>query len=148
MFRLTAAANIANPDVVAKVSALVELTQQEWGLVGVRFEEVMAMLGACYLFSPAPYTSSAGSACALENPAGVNSGSCKVFAFAKLHGLSEESTLLMFCEHYKSVLEDPTGDSHMNIRNFMKSGWAGIQMDACPLVLRDQIESSSDEDGI
>lgn len=41
-------------------------------------------------------------------------------------GLTEEEALRCFCEHYQSVLDDPDGDSHKNIRNLMKHGWEGV----------------------
>jgi hypothetical protein len=29
-------------------------------------------------------------------------------------------------EYYREVLADAGGDSHQNIRNFMKNGWEGV----------------------
>ena len=48
-------------------------------------------------------------------------GSLKTYYFAHLHGLDEASTLRLFCEHYKDVLDTPDGDSHANIRAFLVS---------------------------
>ncbi|MEE9310112.1 MAG: HopJ type III effector protein [Cocleimonas sp.] len=63
----------------------------------------------------------------LHNGAGENSGSCKLFSFAKLQGLSEEQTLACFGIYYRDdVLQNPDADNHQNIRNFMKTGWAGV----------------------
>eukprot|EP00959_Pyramimonas_sp_CCMP1952_P197290 4125713-Pyramimonas_sp.AAC.1 len=84
MFRMTAAAAIASPSVTAKVDALVELAQQEWGLYGVRFEEVMELMNECYIFEPTEYISGKGQAYEVVNAAGTNSGSCKVFAFGQM----------------------------------------------------------------
>lgn len=56
----------------------------------------------------------------------MNEGSCKVFSFGKLASLSPEETLACFGEHYRSVVADPAGDSHGNIRAFMKTGWEGV----------------------
>uniref|UniRef100_A0A7S0MVS7 HopJ type III effector protein n=1 Tax=Pyramimonas obovata TaxID=1411642 RepID=A0A7S0MVS7_9CHLO len=148
MFRMTAAAAIASPTVLAKVEALVELAQQEWGLHGVRFEEVMELMNECYIFEPTEYISGKGQPYEVVNPAGTNSGSCKVFAFGKLHNLSEEQTMKMFCEHYQGVLEDPDGDAHANIRSFMKNGWEGITFAAAPLTLRSTLNAAGDTDGI
>jgi len=63
----------------------------------------------------------------LKNDAGENSGSCKLFSFAKQQGLNREQTLACFGAYYRDeVLQHPDEDNHQNIRNFMKSGWSGI----------------------
>jgi len=72
----------------------------------------------------------------LINEAGTNQGSCKVFAFAQINHLNEQETLVCFGEHYRDVVADPDGESHANIRRFMRDGWAGINFDQCPLVLK------------
>ena len=70
----------------------------------------------------------------MENAAGQNEGSCKILAFARLHQLTPEQTLHCFGGYYrKEVLGDPAGNSHQNIRQFMKTGWAGITFDYAPL---------------
>jgi hypothetical protein len=61
--------------------ALVELCQMEWGLHGVKFEEVMEQMDTCYNFMPTQYTSGVGLPSATTNVAGANNGSCKVYAF-------------------------------------------------------------------
>ena len=71
-----------------------------------------------YNFTPTAFKNGA-----IENKAGENSGSCKLFAFAQKQGLTKEEALFCFGEHYKSVLEDENGTSHQNIRNFMKTGF-------------------------
>ncbi len=66
-----------------------------------------------------------------QNAAGENNGSCKIFAFALLHRLSEPQTLQMFGDYYrKDVLLSPTGTDHANIREFMQYGWDGIEFAA------------------
>jgi hypothetical protein len=71
---------------------------------------------------------------AVINEAGSNEGSCKLFAFAKLHNLNEDSTLLLFGDFYRTdVLGNPGGQDHANIRTFMKEGWQGIHFDSMPL---------------
>ncbi|RZA01791.1 MAG: HopJ type III effector protein [Sphingobacteriaceae bacterium] len=60
------------------------------------------------------------------NEATQNQGSAKVFAFAKLNNLSAADTLYLFAEHYQSVLNNPDGADHQNIRQFMANGWEGI----------------------
>jgi hypothetical protein len=64
------------------------------------------------------------------NAAGQNNGSCKLFAFAQRHQLSQQATLNAFGAYYtQDVLNHPEGDDHQNIRNFMQYGWAGIQFE-------------------
>jgi HopJ type III effector protein. len=41
--------------------------------------------------------------------------------------------LALFGEFYRDVLATPEGDDHQNIRNFMKTGWAGVQFNTTPL---------------
>ena len=88
------------------------------------FADTLAVIEAHYNF-----TSTAFKNGSVDNPAGTNSGSCKVFSFAKLHKLTQEQTLLMFAQHYQNVLDTPDGDNHANIRNFMKTGFEGLSFD-------------------
>ena len=75
----------------------------------------------------------------LENKAGSNEGSCKIFYFAQLNELTELETLSLFGTYYRNdVLANPTGTDHGNIRNFMLSGWSGIKFDSSALVKRAQ----------
>jgi len=70
------------------------------------------------------------------NKAGENNGSCKIFAFGKLQNLSKEATLACFGAYYfDEVLNNPDGNDHQNIRNFMQTGWDGIQFEGEALVL-------------
>jgi len=69
-----------------------------------------------------------------ESPAGQNEGSCKVLAFGMLVGLDKDQLLRCFGEHYRSVLADPDGSAHGNIRAFMVSAWDGVRFpDGLPL---------------
>ena len=89
------------------------------------FNELMELVDKYYDFTPTAFDNGD-----LHNNAGENSGSCKLFSFAKLNGLSEEQTLACFGVYYRDdVLQNPDVDNHQNIRNFMKSGWAGITFD-------------------
>ncbi|KAK3268823.1 hypothetical protein CYMTET_22692 [Cymbomonas tetramitiformis] len=117
-----------------KASALAELAIQEWGLHGVKFNEVMAQVEESYRFTPTEYTSGFGTDDELVNPAGTNNGSNKVFAFGMLYELTEEQTLRLFCQFFEDVKASPDGTDHGNIRNFMKSGWPGIRMPTLSLV--------------
>eukprot|EP00854_Cymbomonas_tetramitiformis_P010797 gene10797-12773_t len=85
-----------------KASALAELAIQEWGLHGVKFNEVM--VEESYRFTPTEYTSGFGTDDELVNPAGTNNGSNKVFAFGMLYELTEEQTLRLFCQDFLEIL--------------------------------------------
>lgn len=84
----------------------------------------------------------------MVNPPGTNTGSCKIFYFAQLHSLPPDATLRLFCEHYQDVLDTPDGDSHANIRAFMKNGWEGIRFAGPALVSRATSADSAPAEGI
>lgn len=95
----------------------------------VTFDDTMAVINACYDFTPAAFTNGD-----VRNEAGQNSGSCKLLAFAMLNGLSEEQTLACFGAYYREdVLKNPSGTDHQNIRNFLKHGWSGVKFEHTPL---------------
>jgi len=62
----------------------------------------------------------------LVNKPGENEGSAKLLSYAALSDLDKETTLKLWGQYYRDVLKDPNGDSHQNIRNFMKYGWEGV----------------------
>ena len=142
--RAQVAATNANPSVANIVQTLCELAEQDYGLTGVKFNEVMAKVDECYTFSPTEYVSGKGTAIEVTNAPGTNNGSCKTFYFAKLHNLSPGAALRLFCEHYEDVLATPDGDSHANIRAFMANGWDGISFAGEALRMRDGSESVND----
>ena len=65
----------------------------------------------------------------IVNKAGENEGSAKLLSYAALCDFDKETTLKLWGQYYKEVLADPDGDSHKNIRNFMKTGWEGTLID-------------------
>jgi hypothetical protein len=92
----------------------------------ISFDETMAMIEAYYHYQPTEFSNGLGED-KLISLAGVNQGSCKIFAFAQLQQLSPEQTLNLFGDYYyRDVLKNPDGTDHQNIRNFIKYGWAGI----------------------
>ncbi len=94
----------------------------------------MSVVGSMYDFTPTSFRNGG-----LVNEAGQNSGSCKLFSFARLHKLTPEHTLACFDGYYhNNVLKHPENRDHQNIRNFMKSGWSGIKFDSGPLVAKSQ----------
>ena len=95
----------------------------------IEFEDTMAVIEENYLFTPVSFSNGD-----LINAAEQNSGSCKLFAFAKMQGLSQQDTLFCFGKYYRDdVLKHSAADDHQNIRNFMKTGWDGIQFENMPL---------------
>lgn len=95
----------------------------------VRFEEIIAIVDEYFEFTPSAFTNGD-----LRNESGENSGSCKLFSVAKIMGLDEQQTLNAFGQYYRDdVLGNPEGDDHQNIRNFMKTGWAGIDFEQSAL---------------
>lgn len=92
----------------------------------VNFTDTMAVIEANYIFTPTAFTNGE-----LKNAAGENSGSCKLFAFAKKQNLTKEETLACFGAYYfEEVLKNPEGSNHQNIRNFIKTGFAGLKFEA------------------
>jgi hypothetical protein len=98
----------------------------------LEFTDTMAVIDASYEFTPTAFRNGE-----LENATGQNNGSCRLFAFAQLQGLTKEETLACFGAYYrKDVLDNPAGTDHGNIRNFIKHGWQGVAYTAAPLKAR------------
>ena len=98
----------------------------------IAFSDTMAVIDNVYTFTPTTFKNGT-----ITNKVGENSGSCKLFAFAKLMELSEGETLQCFGTYYRNdVLKNMEGESHQNIRTFMKFGWAGIEFDNQPLEMK------------
>lgn len=98
----------------------------------IAFSDTMAVIEAMYEFTPVSFKNGE-----LMNEQGQNSGSCKLFAFAQLQGLSPQQTLHCFGDYYRiDVLLKPDGADHQNIRNFIKTGWVGIKFNAKALAER------------
>ena len=108
------------------------LKQLDGNSAGLQFAEVLAAIEAAYHYTPQTFYNGLGDG-RLLNQAGSNEGSCKVFAFGQLQGLSEQQTLACFAEHYRKVLSSPEGSDHGNIRAFMKYGWAGVAFEGTAL---------------
>lgn len=92
------------------------------------FAEIIAYIEENYQYTPTAFKNGE-----LLNAASQNQGSAKVLFFAQLNQMSKEDTLALFAEHYQNVLENPTADSHQNIRNIMKYGWEGVSFDGVVL---------------
>ncbi len=86
------------------------------------FEDTISTIEGQFIYTPVTFHNHQ-----LINQAGENEGSCKIFAFAKEMGLSEQDTLHCFGRFYRNdVLKNPEADNHANIRQFMQTGWDGI----------------------
>lgn len=102
----------------------------------IEFNAVLTLIDSLYDFTPTAFRNGA-----IHNTAGENTGSCKLFAFARRHSLSESETLACFGRHYREdVLLHPDADTHRNIRNFMLDGWSGISFDTDPLTARQKLK--------
>jgi hypothetical protein len=102
----------------------------------ISFEQVINIIDEHYEYTPTRFINGQG-ATQVINEAGSNEGSCKIFAFGLIAGLDETQTLACFGRHYREdVLKHPEGQDHMNIRSFMRYGWAGIQFDGQALASR------------
>jgi len=93
----------------------------------VEFEETLDLIARYYVYTPARFVNGLEEN-ALVNEPGQNEGSCKIFSFARLQGLTERETLALFGRYYRNdVLEHPEASDHKNIRNFIRHGWQGIR---------------------
>jgi hypothetical protein len=98
----------------------------------IEFNEVIATIDEHYDFTPTSFNNGD-----THNEAGKNSGSCKLFSFAKMNYLDKTETLACFGAFYrKDVLENPEGSDHQNIRNFIIYGWDGVKFESESLILK------------
>ena len=94
--------------------------------IAVSFDETIAVITENYRYQPTEFSNGLDEHI-LINKAGTNEGSCKIFAFAQIHGLDQQQTLSLFGDYYRlDVLNDPQGAGHQNIRLFIQYGWDGI----------------------
>lgn len=99
----------------------------------IAFNDTMAVIADNYNYQPTEFSNGLEDD-AVINAAGTNEGSCKIFAFAQLQQLDQAQTLQLFGDYYrKDVLENPNGNDHQNIRNFIKHGWDGIRFNGTAL---------------
>ena len=98
----------------------------------IEYEDVIDLIDDTYEFTPVRFTNGE-----LVNETGHNTGSCKIFAFAKRARLTEQQTLYCFGSFYRDdVLKHPDNMDHPNIRNFMNTGWDGLELDGTPLSIK------------
>lgn len=97
----------------------------------VKFSDVIAYIESRYTHTPTAFKNGQQSNAATENQ-----GSAKVFTFAQLNGLNQADTLSLFAEHYAAVKATPNATDHQNIRQFMLSGWEGINFEGQALTAK------------
>ena len=98
----------------------------------ITFPETIAVIEGHYTFTPTSFQNGNQ-----RNAAGENSGSCKLFAFAKAQQLTQQETLACFGAYYfDDVLKNPEGTDHQNIRNFILHGWEGIAFEGVALEMK------------
>lgn len=88
----------------------------------IQFSDVISYIDQYYQHTPTAFDNGNQ-----HNEEQQNQGSAKVLYFAQLNQLTPEQTLSLFAEHYQSVLKNPNGDDHQNIRQFMQHGWSGVK---------------------
>lgn len=105
------------------------------------FDDTLALIERHFDYKPASFHNGP-----LFNSAGENAGSCKAFGLGLYCTLNEADTLTLFAQHYQQVLDNPAGESHSNIRQFIGTGWSGIRFEDTPLRLRRPTEPSIKDD--
>lgn len=95
------------------------------------FADTLNLIDGLYHYQPSAFDNGQ-----VYNSAEQNQGSCKVLAMAIDQGLSDQQALQCFAEHYQSVLDNPDGSDHANIRALMVTGLAGVRFASTPLVRR------------
>ncbi|WP_164122178.1 MULTISPECIES: HopJ type III effector protein [Sphingobacterium] len=98
---------------------LLELLKNE-----VQFEDVLELIKNGYAYTPSAFKNGDH-----YNAESENQGSARVLYAAYLNQLTEEETLRLFGEHFRSVLNNPDGRDHQNIRQFLKHGWSGVRFE-------------------
>ena len=92
----------------------------------VSFTETQNLIARHYHYTPVGFATGFGAE-RVENAPRTNEGSCKILFFAMLQKLDPNQTLYLFGDYYWiDVLNDPHGDNHRNLRNFMRHGWDGV----------------------
>ena len=93
----------------------------------ITFQETISIIDEFYHYTPTEFTNGLNNEL-ITNQAGSNEGSCKIFAFARLHNFNSKQTLNCFGDYYRiDVLKNPDNEDHANIRTFIKYGAQGIQ---------------------
>lgn len=97
----------------------------------LEFTDVISVIDKSYAYTPTAFSNGT-----VNNDAGQNGGSCKVFSFAQRHRLNANDTVKLFAEHYRKVMASPDENDHANIRAFLQSGWEGIRFSGAALATK------------
>lgn len=98
----------------------------------IEFQDTISVIENKYEYTPTSFTNGD-----ISNEAGQNEGSCKILAFALINNLSITETLNCFGTYYRDdVLDNPAGDDHQNIRQFILDGFDGVKFDVLPLRIK------------
>jgi len=108
------------PDSCELFNANLEMSGED-----VTFEEVMELIDEHYESALCEFTNGS-----IVNQPGDNQGSANVLSYAALSNLDDKSTLKLWGQYYRQVKNTPSGSDHPNIRNFMKTGWNGVEFDS------------------
>ena len=82
----------------------------------IEFEQTLNVINQNFDYTPRRFSNGP----TVINHAGINEGSCKIFAFAQLMNLDQHSTLACFGKFYREeVLQQPDANNHGNIRTFI-----------------------------
>ena len=96
----------------------------------IEFNDVITLVDSAFVFTPTAFTNGD-----VKNEANQNNGSCKLLALGQHLNLNQAQTLALFGRFYREdVLNNPNGDDHANIRNFMETGHEGVVFETFPLV--------------
>lgn len=104
------------PEACELFNANVEMSADE-----LKFEDVIELIDEHYESQLLEFKNGD-----IVNKQGENEGSAKLLSYAALSNMDKDTTLKLWGQYYREVLADPKGDSHPNIRNFMKTGWEGV----------------------
>ena len=97
----------------------------------IEFNDVITLVDSAFAFTPTAFTNGD-----ITNEANQNNGSCKLLALGQHLKLNQAQTLALFGRFYREdVLNNPEGNDHANIRNFMKTGHEGVAFETFPLVV-------------
>lgn len=112
---------------IGKIMSVIDFRQQ-LQKADHQFADTLAFIEKNYIFKVTAFRNGN-----VENNKGQNEVSCKILALAILEDFTDQEALLAFAEHYRSVLANPNGDDHQNIRALQKTGLKAVNFDEFPL---------------
>ena len=107
----------------------------------VTFKETMDIIDMHYNYFEVPFSNGD-----LFSKPNENVGSAKIFSFGLLTRMDEKAVLGCFGEIARDLA--PEGTDHMNIRNFMKTGWSGIKFEKGLAIASKSVSFDNTDDAI